>query len=499
MKTVIINTFDGGQAEDIRTFKTNQNNGSKHFDIYSNPHQLRPFSDMVADTISTGSTTMTDFDITDVLPVDFSGTVKLVGWGRESAASTKATFFLKSAPITGAWASVVTTAGSTTPIAGTLIEYKGGAYSIDSQPNLIKFTSGTTYTSIGSLDSANSLGFYPKPFVHPEDNIMYIGTNNNVGSYNGTTLDTSVLILPSNMTITSFTNYGGYLAIACKPTSGVGRSIVYLWSRDPTDVFVQPIDWGDGSLEILENINETLVGVSSIKVVGTFDSITNYNYQVKTYSGGSVQVVNDTVTTNTNVLRHFKAKQYDKLYFGFDTDDTIWVTGKNKSGEWFVSKDRYITPTGSTITGVLNNFSLVGDKLFTAYTDGGVAGYLALEKETTWSTSTPSFVTTINPNMPIEHRYEKKKLVAVQIVYEINVSGGTSSGTVGLLLSIDNSTLTSVISKSQSAVGQYVTHAQEYASGLNFGEGYEFYFQATSTGAVRIKEIKYKYEIVNTI
>ena len=498
MKTVIINTFDGGQAEDSRTFSTNENNGNAHFDIYSNPHLLRPFSDMVADTISTGSTVMTDFQITDVLPIDISGTTKLVGWGRESAASTKATFFTKAAPITAAWASVVTTAGADTPKSGTLVEYKGTAYAVNNTSSLIKFTSGTTYTIVGTIGTP--VTNTPRPFVHPEDNILYMVTDFAVAKYDGTTLTANALLLPSNMLATSMTSWGTYLAIAMKPASGVGRSYVYLWGRDTTLTTVQAIvDWGDGALEVLENINETLVGVSAIKPIGTFDSITNYNYQVKTYSGGSVQKVKDIIVTNTNTLRNFKAKQYDKLYFGFDTDDTIYVTGRNKNGEWFVNKDRFITPTGSTISSTLNGLSLIGDKLFTSYTDGGTAGYLAYEKESTWSTSTPTYTTTVNPNMLIPERYEDKKLVAIQITYQISASGGTSSGTVGVKLSVDNDTATSVISKAQTAVGEYTTAATEYADGTPFKTGREFYFQFTSIGAIRIKELKYKYEILNTI
>lgn len=462
---------------------------------------LRPFSDMVADTISTGSGVMTDFDITDVIACDISGTTKLVGWGRASAASDDATFFTKTAPITSAWAVTAANSGGPGPVAGTLIEYKGSPYAIDNTMNLVKLTTGATYTAIGTIGALIST--VPKPFVHPEDNIMYFaggtGFPYRIGTYDGSTFDTTVFDLPSNMSITSFTNFGAYLAIACKPTNGVGRSVVYLWGRDTSLTTVQGIiEWGDGALEVLENIQGTLVGVSAIKPVGTFDSITNYNYQVKVSSGETVEVVKDIIVTNTNNLRNFKAKQYNKLYFGFDTDDTIYVTGKNKDGSWFVSKDRYITPTGSSISGTLDGISLVGDKLFSAYTDG-TAGYLAYEGETTWSTSTPSYKTTINQAMSIGDRYEDKTLVAVQVVYEINSAGGTSSGVVGLNLSVDGSAETSVISQAQSSVGQYVTTAQAYADGTQFGNGKEIYFVLTSTGAVRIKELRYKYNITNTI
>lgn len=496
MKTEIINTFDGGQCEDPRTFSTSQNNSSKHFDIYSNQHMLRPFSDMVADTANGGS--MTDFDITDVIACDIGGTTKLVGWGRESSASTKASFFTKDSPISTAWTKVVTAGSSVTPVANTLTEYKGNPYAIDSGGSLIKLTSGNTYTSIGSIGTPVAKN--SKPFVHPEDNVLYCVTDYAIAKYDGSTFTANVFLLPSDKIVTSITSFGTYLAIAMKPNSGVGRSTVYLWGRDTSLTTVQGIiDWGDGSLEVLENIQGILVGVSAIKPIGTFDSITNYNYQVKVSSGETAEVVKDVIVTNTNNLRNFKAKQYNKLYFGFDTDDTIYVTGKNKNGEWFVSKDRYITPTGGAISGTLDGISLIGDKLFSAYTDGGTSGYLAYEGESTWSTSTPSYRTTVNPGMPTSDRYETKKLVALQVVYEISSSGGTSSGSVGVSVSLDGGSETSVISKSQSSVGQYTTTAQAYADSKPFDNAKEIYFVVTSTGAVRIKELRYKYDVVNTI
>lgn len=502
MQTVIINTFDGGHAEDIRTFATNECESSVNFDITSNPHLIRPFSDPVAETISTGSTVMTDFQITDVLPVSISGTTKLVGWGRESAASSKATFFTKSAPITSAWAAVAT-AASMTPIANTLVEYKGSAYAIDSQPNLVKFTSGTTYTSIGNINAPNVVtSVYAKPFVHPEDNILYYATADYIiGKYDGSALTNNAFTLPSNLTITSLTNWGGYLAIACKPTSGVGRSYVYMWGRDTSLTTAQAlVDWGDGALELLENINGVLVGVSSVKAIGTFDTIINYNYQVKTYTGGSVDVVKDFIVTNTNVLRHYKAKQNNKLYFGFDTDNAIFACGKNKSGNWFVTKDRYLTPTGSTVTGTLNGISLVGDILFAAYTDGGTAGYLMRTSDSTFA-GTSIFLSTVNPNMPVASRYENKKLVSVQVAYKLN----SSSGTVGLGYYCENDlgtsagSLQTVISSSKSASGDYVVTAQANSDGTPFLTGREYQFRVTSVGDVRIKEIKYKFEVMPTI
>lgn len=501
MKTVNINRWDGGLAEDIRTFSTNQHEGCVNFDIISNPYLLRPFSDPVAETISTGSGVMTDFQITDVIACDIGGTTKLVGWGRESSASTKASFFTKDAPITSAWAKIATASGSVVPAKGTLIEYKGSSYALDTTVNLNKFTSGTTFTAVGTVGAPNTDGGICKPFVHPEDNIMYLATTYTIATYDGTTLTTNVLLLPSNLTITSMTNFGGYLAIACKPTSGSGSSKVYLWGRDTSSTLLQGIiDWGSGALEILENINETLVGVSAVKTVGTFDTITNYNYKVKIYSGGYPQEVKDFIVTNTNVLRPFKAKQNDKLYFGFDTDNAVHYCGKNKGGEWFVSKERFLSPTGSSITGTLNGISIVGDILFTAYTDGGVSGYLARTSDSTFSTSTATYLTTTNPKMVEGDRYEDKQLKAVQVSYRIGlIDSGVANGTVTLGVYADNRTLQPVLTQTKLINGNYIVTATDLADNTPLPSGREFTFYLTSLGDVRIKEIRYIYAVLPTL
>jgi hypothetical protein len=506
---VIINTFDGGHAEDVRTFSTNQCQESNKFDIFSNPHTLRPYSDQVAETISTGSAIMTDFQITDVVPMSISNAIKLVGLGRESAASGKLSFFTKDSPITSSWAKIATVPNSETPQPGTLVEYKGQAYAVGntSTAKLYQFTSGTSITEIGTLGSVRDTTT-PKPFVHPEDNILYIGVNNTIYTYNESSLVLG-LTLPSNVKITSLTSFGGYLAVACKKVSydnqfnalDAGRSVVYLWGRDVSlSTLQQIVDWGDGSLEVLENINETLVGVSAVKTVGTYDTITNYNYKVKIYSGGVPQIVKDFNVSNTNVLRPWKAKQYDKLYFGFDTDNNIHVCGKNKNGQWFVTKDKPITTTGSFITGTLNGFSIIGDILFTSYTDGGIAGYFTRTSDSTF-TSQSVYLTTINPKMPTEDRYEEKRLVSVQIAYQLN----SSSGIAGLgyycedRAGTSRGTLQEVISETKTVAGDYIFTANSHTDGTAFLTGREYQFRTFSTGDVRIKEIKYKYEKVNTI
>lgn len=494
MPTVKINKFNGGLAEDVRTHATNECETSSGFDVYTDKYSMRALPDQVTESGS--------ISITDVVPIDFSGTVKLVGWGRKTTSDTSASFFTKSTSLSTAWSQIVSTSGggNNTPANGTLIEYKGDAYACTIQVNLIKFTSGTTFTTVGTVGAQNADNFVCKPFVHPEDNIMYLATTSYISKYDGTTLTTNVLALPTKWIITSLTNYGGYLAIACKPVTGNGRSVVFLWGRDTTLTTLQGlVDWGDEGLEILENYNDMLVGISAKKTLSGFSTVANYTYTVKAYTGGTPQTIKSFTRTDTNKLRPFKAKGRDKVFFGFDNDNTVYCFGKNLDGQYFVSKERYITPTGSFLSGTLNGLSVVGDILFVAYTDSAVDGLSRTDP--TVFTLTNTYTTSINSNMPVEHRLEEKKPIGVQIAYRVGTSdgnAGNSTVSVGYYANNRTSVLT-LISKTNTLQGNYVYHETAQSNGKPILGGEEYTYVIQTTGDVRIKELKYVYDIIKKI
>ena len=82
---------------------------------------------------------------------------------------------------------------------------------------LYKHASSGTASSIGNISTSS--GFYSRPFVHPEDNILYIVIGNTIAKYDGTTFSTHTTILPSGFDTVSVTDYGSYLAIFMHPLS----------------------------------------------------------------------------------------------------------------------------------------------------------------------------------------------------------------------------------------------------------------------------------------
>lgn len=494
MSVVKINKFSGGLAEDVRTHSTGECESSSGFDIYTDQYSIRAHPDQVAESGS--------INITDVVPINFSGTVKLVGWGQASGADTSASFFTKSTSISTAWSQIVSTSGggNASPAPGTLIEYKGDAYAITRQPNLIKFTSGTTFTVVGTIGAQNADYFVAKPFVHPEDNIMYIASTSTIATYNGTTLTANVLILPTKWIITSLTSYGGYLAIACKPVTVNGKSVVFLWGRDTSLTTLQGvIEWGDEALEILENYNETLIGISSKKELSGFDTLNTYTYSIKGYAGVAPETIKSYTRTDSNTLRPYKAKSRDKIYFGFDNDNTIYCLGKNSDGRYFVSKDKYITPTGSYLVGTLDGISIVGDVAFVAYTDGGADG-LTRTDETSY-TLTNTYTTTKNSGMTISDRTEDKKLIGVRVSYRVGTSDGNAGNSnVTLGYYVDNrSTLKTILSKTNTLQGNYKYIEMMESTGKPFLDGREYTLVLQTTGDVRGYSIDYVYKTIDTL
>lgn len=493
--TININQFDGGHAEDVRTFASNQSESSVNFDIHTNPHKLMPYSDPIAETSLDGP--MTDDSITDVAAVNVSGTVTIYGMGRTSSGNQDVAIFKKNSTtdITAAWTEVATSTNDLTP--GTLIEYKDKLYFIAGGSTFSSFTAPSTITGIATVAGPYTTNFSPKPFRHPIDDTLYLASGNLVYKFDNVTYTTPTLThtLGTNQEIQCFSEYGNYLAIGVRYLYNNKNSYVYLSNRViPNDGPQSVIDWGEGQLSVLENIGGALIGISYTKIVGNFSSsINRYKMFIKGFAGGTVQTIKEFATGRTDAIKVWKSKNNDKLYFGFDTDNAIYVLGKNKNGEWFVAKDRYYNPSGSYITGTFNGISTINDIYFTSYQDGGVTGYLARQgTETTYAL--PSiYTTTINPNMPATDRIIRKRLISVKLSYTVNDSNGVAT----VKVSTDGGTYTTAISKTQSSTGEYATVEQEFTNNDAFDEGYEYQFILQTTGNVSIKQFQYSYEKIN--
>lgn len=490
MPTISINKFDNGTADDVRTHNINQNEESLNFNIFDKPNYLQPYPDLATETIE-GGLTITDYNISDVL-YDVSG-VNFLALGKSSSGSSIAKMFQKSA-IGDAWELEVADAGSIVQY-GTLVAHKGLAYFLNSD-KFMEVTNITTITERGNYTGSGSIA---KPFVHPKNDYLYGATGYILFRWTGAAFAEYNGIIPSDLYVTSLTDYGTYLAVACRPSSGLGNSYIFL--INPADITLNTaeaistvINLGEGNCKVLENIEETLVAVmDSNDITGV---TLNNRLLVKTWNGSLTTQKEISINSNF-ALTQLKQKSKNRLFFTLlysqgAGDDAIYSFGKNKEGLWTLSKDRYLN-NGSTTYVTIRAFTIIGDVMWIGFrASSGSDGLFYRTSVAGAFTNTSKYTTTINPSMPLDDRYKHKQLDAVQISYT-----GASTGTTVLKYSVDGSTMTTIISDTNST-GEKTTEATMENDGSALLSGKEFQFRIECTGGTKIKEIKYKYSILSS-
>lgn len=484
MPIVIQNKFDGGHAEDLRTFALDECEKSLNFDLFKNPHKLIPFPDSIADTLNSGN--MSDIQISDIDVSLIGSTYYITGAGFESSVSQKTAFYIK---LNGALASNFeqqAVSAAATYVKGTGVTYKDKNFALRYNGSgtwtLDRYDSAGVVTAIGTISFTISTA--PRMFVHPEDNVLYIVIGTTISSWDGTTLTTSTTILPSGMTPTSLTDYGTYLAITMAPLRGNGNSITYLWGRDLTINTLQgTINWGEGYCPIVENLNNDLIAI--MQPQNSFLNNVLNRIVVKGYFGGAVQTLKSISVATTDYVNKFKVKNENRLYFGSgNADDCVYVVGKNKSGQYIITKDRYLD-NGTATTSGIQALAMIGDIMWR-----GINTVYKLMRSTTTYAATSVYKSTINPCMPIQDRNEQKQFEAFRISYT-----GKASGTIVLKYTVDGSTLTSIISVSTTAIEDLKECNAEITDEKQLLEGREMQYQIESTGGVEIKEVAYKYRV----
>jgi len=229
-------------------------------------------------------------------------------------------------------------------------------------------------------DSAGTFNYttIAQGLVHSKDDILYIPYDNKIASKNGAAaFNATALTLPQDKVISSICEHGNYLAIATKPISGSGKSVVYLWDRDASLTTISDsIDWGNGLLQILEDLDGTLVGVSFLNETFTTKII------FRSWVAGPESVVFkeltsvQTSTASNDLLVQSKQKVDNRLYFLLSLklngvlEQGLWKIGK-VNGQFAVTLDR--TPNNDTalVSGILSGFFIHKDYTFISYQTNG--------------------------------------------------------------------------------------------------------------------------------
>lgn len=484
-----VDAFHLGMVDDIRSKRVGVCQLCKGFDALSYKHKLVPYrsSESGNDTISRK------------ISMFVYANGRLYGAGSPTAAG--ATFYYKDTFTDGTWS---TTANNVTSIGvgDTLISNSFCIYY--AKTGLIYVPTGgssvSAYDPTGSAAWAtHSLGLFDKgttALVHSKDDILYVSYYHStagarIGKYDGTTWTDIALTIGNRWVITSMCEYGNYLAIGCKPlsTTGLGAtSKVFLWDRDSSvTTLAESIDWGLGDLQILEELEGQLIGISSkTDTTLLFGSTHSFKY----YAGASGAIefaqFKGFGFSYYTFLGQIRQKVNNRIYFPASyarTDGAtglagIWSVGRNSPGEPFAVNIEYLPNNDTPIT-TIDGFFLIGDYMFIAYSDSGgtLDGYISkTDNSSTAYTASATYETIKYDAGDIS---QKKKLIgftamttpmptAGQVVVKYRKDAETSWTTI--MTSTEDSSL------SKSAVNIEST-------GANLPSDYkEIQFQILSTG-----------------
>jgi hypothetical protein len=410
----------------------------KNFDIHSYPKKIVPFRDMVSGDNAAATSKKQNFCVA-LRTTSPSDIYSLYALGVVTE-TTRAEILYKNLT-TGAatdlddddWTYVAASNNHQAPGDQTKTSFNLFVYyrKVNSGKGLIYGAADETYIWAFSPGDATAFAYNSHPLVytdiqqglvHSKYDILFIPYTTSTGTFiakndNGSWNDTA-LTLPSYLKITSICEYGNYLAIACAPRSRVGNSKVFLWDMTSTDV-MESIDFGEGNLVILEEIEGHLIGISYFGYPNSFKGKVVF----RQYSGGVATIFNQLWVDESIIIEKFaKQKVNQYLYFPLTCKKNgvtlrgIWKIGRQTPNDPFaLSMDRFAEndETDTALTG----FFIIGDYVFVSYLDTATPYAYHLSK----TNSTVSYTATSIYESLIQNLGDsrlKKKLLGITVMTE---------------------------------------------------------------------------------
>ena len=322
--------------------------------------------------------------------------------------------------------------------------------------------------------------------VHSKDDILYIPYDNKIAKNDNGSWTNAILTLPSHFKITSICEYGNFLAIAATPVSSYGKAKIFLWDMSSI-VWNEEIEVGEGALQVLENVEGTLIGISYIT---SFVSSLGEKIVIRSYPKRFEPIELISSSTAADALRIAKQKINKYLYFLGNLE----INGVALSGLWKVDANGKVvfdrTPNNDVAPQTLWNFFSVKNCFFISYINSG--GAYALSKTNDQAAySSSSYYETLKINGGDSDL--KKKLVGATVMFEPL----PSAGKVSLKYRKDEETSWTTIFvdfTTDNAMSHGAINIE--SSGAKLPEFNEIQFQIISYGGAVITGLKYKYDIV---
>ena len=489
----IIDRFDGGITNNSRDKSENTARVITYFDTFSEEGKLIPYKATQAVT-TIAATTQALAQLKNFLM--YGGT--LYGLGVKDG-ENKIKIYSNSDLTASTWVAVAsaedTSNGTHTQL---FIEYKGTIWGDAGGTRLWSHVlSGSTFTS--SAQAITYTAITPG-LVHSKDDILYFGYTNSTATYiaskNGAAgWNITALTLPTNLSVVSICEYGNYLAIGCKSTETTKNSVVFLWDRDSSvTTLSESIDWGDGQLQFIEQVDGFLIGLSA---VGGSSFVLEDKIVFRYLNGNKAEKFKEIVGelgTLGNSIRPVRQIVNNRLYFlmkitiNGSVREGLWSLGRpNTSSPFSLVHER--TPNNATAltSGVMHGFFLANDYAHISYTDNSV---VSLSKTNGSATGTSGAIYESvkydggDPSIT-------KKLIGVTVNYE-----PTDGGTITLKYRIEGETsYTTIFAHTATLTTNSHSAINIESTGVTLPEFKEIEFQLTVTGAVEIIGLSFKAEV----
>jgi len=324
--------------------------------------------------------------------------------------------------------------------------------------------------------------------VHSKDDILYIPYDNKIASNNQGSWTAAALTLPSHLYITSICEYGNYLAIACAPLAGVGRSVVYLWDRDASlTTLSESIDWGSGVLKIIEEVDGVLIGIT---LEGNTSLSFNQRVIFKYLSGGEAIKFAEFLSSTTQ-LPIGKQKANNRLYFlmkltiNGTVRDGLWSIGRTPNRGMTLYHEQTINNNADGSNYTLNNFFILGDYNFISYNNGSAEALSKTTDGTTYS------INGIYESLIFgEDSSKTKKLIGATVMTEALPTNG--SITLSYMKDEESSWTEIFTDGTDNSISHSAINTE--SDGATLPEFKEIQFQIKATGGAVVTGLKFKYE-----
>jgi len=502
----ILNFFQRGIVNDPR----DQTNGVcrvvTNFDIVTNPNTLVPYVETEDGNSNASNDLMANWCIANL-----SGTYKLYGLGRQTAAARVRIFY--KALTTGAatdlddnaWTETSNNTASAQTVSIPGIEANCFVYY--PKLNMIFGLHGSRYvyeydpdggTAFNETDAdLTSYTHVAQGIVHSKDDILYIPYDNKIAKNDNGSWTVAALTLPSQYYITSICEFNNYIAILCAHVDGVSNSRLFIWDRSTTLATIsESIDAGSGVSKVLEEIGGYLVWIS---LDGSNSTRFKDRIIFRYFTGaGYVQSKEILVSTGANLLQS-KQKINNRIYFMMaatlngSVRSGVWSFGRLPDGTWNLVHERTQQDDTAIGNGTLRGFFYVGDYLFQAFVDNSSVHQVTKTDDGQTYTHTSIYESQINPNMAVEDRLKLKQLTSVVIGYETLAA---VAGQVVVKYKVDGGSLTTIATCTTTGVNQLEF---KDAAGVPFTKGREFEFKLESTLGAKIISFEYNYEPIPTL